>query len=127
MSAHGAAAHECERGAARSAPNANEASESRAALRESGQCTAQPNELQPAWCDESRIVVRVDAAAMLAQGIHPLGMVQEAARELEPGGIIRIESGFRPEPLIEVMKTNGLFVWSREIGADRHLTDICRP
>lgn len=127
MSAHRAEAHECERSTTQSAPTANEAGESRAALRESGRCTAQPNELQPAWCDESRIVIRVDAAAMLAQGIHPLGMVQEAARKLEPGGIIRIESGFRPEPLIEVMKTNGLFVWSREVEAGRHLTDICRP
>jgi hypothetical protein len=94
-------------------------------LTESG--AGQPNEPQPDWYDASRIVLRIDAAAMLAQGVHPLGMVQKAARELEPGGIIRIESGFRPEPLIDVMKTNGLFVWSHETSPGRHVTDICRP
>jgi hypothetical protein len=87
----------------------------------------QPNELPPAWHDESRIVLRIDASAMLAQGVHPLAAVQQAAGKLEPGSIIRVESGFRPEPLINVMKTNGLFVWSREIEPARHVTDICRP
>lgn len=88
---------------------------------------SQPNEPQPAWYDASRIVLRIDAAAMLAQGVHPLGLVQEAARKLEPGAIIRIESGFRPEPLIDVMKTKGLFVWSRESSPGCHVTDVCRP
>jgi uncharacterized protein (DUF2249 family) len=80
----------------------------------------------PCWYDEGRVGVRVDADEMLERGVHPLGMVQEAAGKLERGGILRIESGFRPVPLIEMMKSRGLEVWSRETAAGRHVTDICR-
>ncbi len=80
----------------------------------------------PCWHDESKVGMRVDADAMLEQGVHPLGLVQEAAGKLGPGAIIRIESGFRPEPLIEMMRRRGLEVWSRETSPGRHLTDICR-
>jgi hypothetical protein len=49
----------------------------------------------------------------------------QAAAKLERGAIIRIESGFRPEPLIEKMQAQGLSVWSRETSPGRHATDIC--
>lgn len=80
----------------------------------------------PCWHSESKVGMRVDADAMLEQGVHPLGLVQEAAGKLEPGAIIRIESGFRPEPLIEMMRRRGLEVWSRETAPGRHVTEICR-
>ncbi len=84
------------------------------------------SESAPCWHDESKVGMRVDADAMLEQGVHPLGLVQEAAGKLEPGAIIRIESGFRPEPLIDMMQRRGLEVWSRETTPGRHVTDICR-
>ncbi|OHE79920.1 MAG: hypothetical protein A2107_04340 [Verrucomicrobia bacterium GWF2_62_7] len=80
----------------------------------------------PCWLDESKVGMRVDADAMLEQGVHPLGLVQEAAGKLEPGAIIRVESGFRPEPLIEMMQRRGFDVRSRETTPGRHVTDICR-
>lgn len=80
----------------------------------------------PCWHSEGKVGMRVDADAMLEQGVHPLGLVQEAAGKLEPGAIIRIESGFRPEPLIDMMQRRGLEVWSRETTPGRHVTDICR-
>lgn len=80
----------------------------------------------PCWFNESRVGLRVDADAMLEQGVHPLGLVLQTSAQLERGGIIRIESGFRPEPLIEKMKERGLAVWSRETSPGRHVTDFCR-
>jgi hypothetical protein len=80
----------------------------------------------PCWFNEARVGMRVDADAMLDQGVHPLGLVMQSASKLERGGIIRIESGFRPEPLIEKMKEQGLAVWSRESEPGRHVTDICQ-
>lgn len=80
----------------------------------------------PCWHNEARVGLRVDADAMLEQGVHPLGMVMQAAAKLERGAIIRIESGFRPEPLIEKMQAQGLAVWSRETSPGRHATDICQ-
>jgi hypothetical protein len=80
----------------------------------------------PCWFSESRVGMRVDADAMLEQGVHPLGLVMQSASKLERGAIIRIESGFRPEPLIEKMQAQGLAVWSRETSPGRHVTDICR-
>lgn len=80
----------------------------------------------PCWFNEARVGMRVDADAMLEQGVHPLGMVMQASAQLERGGIIRIESGFRPDPLIEKMQAQGLAVWSRETSPGRHATDICR-
>lgn len=87
---------------------------------------AASTEPAPCWYNEVRVGMRVDADAMLEQGVHPLGMVMQAATKLERGAIIRIESGFRPEPLIEKMKEQGLAAWSRESGPGRHVTDFCR-
>jgi len=86
----------------------------------------QSGEPAPCWHDASKVGMRVDVDTMLEKGIHPLGLVQDAAGKLERGAMIRIESGFRPEPLIEMMKGRGFAVWSRETAPGRHVTDICR-
>lgn len=80
----------------------------------------------PCWFNASRIGMRIDADAMLETGVHPLGLVQETVGKMERGAILRIESGFRPEPLIKMMQEKGLSVWSRETSPGRHTTDICR-
>jgi hypothetical protein len=65
---------------------------------------------QPApgvWLDLSRVRVVIDADAILARGDHPLGAVRAALRDLAPGDILRIDSGFRPVPLLDALAKEG--------------------
>lgn len=80
----------------------------------------------PVWLAAERVAVVIDADRMLEGGEHPVGRVKQAAAALAPGGIVQLESSFRPEPLIEMMIREGLAVYSQEAAPGRHTTYFCR-
>lgn len=80
----------------------------------------------PDWLREERIEERVDADAMLATGVHPVGLVRQTAGRLDPGAILELKSSFRPEPLIELMRREGCAVHSLEVAPGRHATYFTR-
>jgi hypothetical protein len=80
----------------------------------------------PAWLEQDRIRISLDADAILAAGDHPLGKVRQALASLEPGEIVEVTSSFRPEPLIDALARSGLLVHSREVAPGRHATCIRR-
>jgi uncharacterized protein (DUF2249 family) len=61
----------------------------------------------PAWLISSNIIKTLDARPLLAQGIHPLEMVQEETAALNPGEIFEIITPFPPVPMIEKMAAAG--------------------
>jgi hypothetical protein len=68
----------------------------------------------PAWLDPARVVATLDADALLDAGQVPLPAVLARARALDPGEILRIDSGFRPVPLLEALARQGCETYSRE-------------
>jgi hypothetical protein len=85
-----------------------------------------PAEEAPAWLNEERVRVTIDADSMLERGEHPIGKVRESVAAAAPGEIVRLNSSFRPEPLIDAMRRGGLAVYSVEGAPGRHTTYISR-
>jgi hypothetical protein len=74
------------------------------------------------WLATAPVMLEIDADAMLAKGVHPVAKVKESVATLEPGTAVRLTAGFRPEPLIELMRRSGAEVYSAEIAPGRHAT-----
>ena len=62
---------------------------------------------KPHWLDLSRIIIKLDARPLLAQGIHPLEQVQQQCAALNPGEIFELITPFPPSPMIEKMAAAG--------------------
>jgi DUF438 domain-containing protein len=80
----------------------------------------------PAWLDRTMVRHIIDADSMLATGVHPIGTVRQKSASLGPGEIVRLDSGFRPEPLLTAMTNAGFAVHCLETSPGRHSTFICR-
>jgi hypothetical protein len=61
----------------------------------------------PGWLDESRVATVIDADALLDDGEVPLARVVAAAAALATGTHLRVDSGFRPTPLIDALSKQG--------------------
>jgi DUF438 domain-containing protein len=62
------------------------------------------------------IKITLDARPLLAQGIHPLEMVQQECATLEPGECFQIITPFPPAPMIEKMAAAGFGTHSETAG-----------
>lgn len=80
----------------------------------------------PDWLQKNRVDATIDADALLKTGEHPIGKVRLAAGALKPGGMVRLLSSFRPEPLIQSMLHAGFQVYSAEQAPGEHATYIAR-
>lgn len=76
----------------------------------------------PEWLDPARIVATIDADQLLDAGQIPLPAVLERARSLGSGEILRIESGFRPVPLLEALARQGCATFVHEAAPGRFET-----
>ena len=79
----------------------------------------------PAWYDPAKVIMDLDVAALMATGEHPLERVREAVTSCAPGEIVALNSGFRPEPLLEVFTKAGMQVWCGLEGG-LYRTCICK-
>jgi hypothetical protein len=80
----------------------------------------------PEWVSSGRVVATVDAEALLDAGEVPLPVVNEKARGLGPGELLRIDSGFRPAPLVESIAKQGFLSYVREASPGRFETFVSR-
>ena len=80
----------------------------------------------PDWVSAGRVVVTIDAEALLEAGEVPLPVVNEKARGLGPDEFLRIESGFRPAPLVESLAKQGFRSFVREASPGRFETLVSR-
>jgi len=84
------------------------------------------DEPAPAWLDEGRVVTTIDADALLDAGEVPLSRVNAAAAALAVGEILRVDSGFRPAPLVDALLKQGYRCHLRSLEAERFSTYVCR-
>lgn len=68
---------------------------------------------QPSWFQEDRVVRRLDARPILAEGGHPLGEVLTGVKDLNKGEIYELITPFIPAPLIERVMAQGFDHWSK--------------
>jgi len=80
----------------------------------------------PDWLDPARVGETLDADALLDAGQVPLTLVNERARALAPGQILRIDSGFRPVPLVEALAKQGYRSFVHEAEPGRFETFVTR-
>jgi hypothetical protein len=80
----------------------------------------------PDWLDPARVVEAIDADALLDAGQVPLTLVNEKARALAAGQILRVDSGFRPVPLVEALGKQGFRSFVRETVPGRFETFVAR-
>jgi hypothetical protein len=80
----------------------------------------------PDWLDPTRVAVVVDADALLDAGRVPLAVVNEKARALAPGEVLRVDSGFRPVPLVEALEKQGFLSFVRQGTPGRFETYLTR-
>ena len=76
----------------------------------------------PAWVSAGVVRHEIDADSMLQTGVHPIGKVRECCATLGVGELVRLTSGFRPEPLLETMRRAGLEVYCAEVSPGRHVS-----
>jgi hypothetical protein len=88
----------------------------------SGAGGAASPEAPPDWVAAGRVVESLDADALLDAGEVPLGRVNARARTLRDGELLRIESGFRPAPLVDALAKQGFRVCVRESAPGRFET-----
>jgi hypothetical protein len=87
--------------------------------------TGGPQE-EPAWLDASRVVETIDADVLLDAGQVPLTLVNEKARALRSGQVLRVASGFPPIPLVEALGKQGFRSFVREAAPGRFETFVGR-
>ena len=71
----------------------------------------------PDWILQENIKITLDARPLLAQGVHPLELVQQQTATLNAGEIFEIITPFPPAPMIEKMQAAGFNTHSG-IGGD---------
>jgi hypothetical protein len=80
----------------------------------------------PEWLDPSHVVATLDADALLDAGQVPLTLVNEKALALTTGELLRVDSGFRPVPLVEALSKQGFRSFVREVAPGRFETFVSR-
>ncbi|WP_306540323.1 DUF1858 domain-containing protein [Dysgonomonas sp.] len=68
-------------------------------------------ECMPDWFDESNISIRYDACPVIDAGQSPMAKILRLAQDIENGLIMELTAPFRPEPIIEILKSKGFKVW----------------
>ena len=72
---------------------------------------------KPTWFAPAKVILDLDVAALMATGEHPLERVRQAVAQSAPGAIVTLLSPFRPEPLLDVFRSEGMQVWCGPEGA----------
>lgn len=69
------------------------------------------DEQQPEWFDETKITTYFDAHPIIEAGGSPMSEVIRLSKALEEGKIMELIVPFRPEPLMDILKSKGFKVW----------------
>lgn len=69
----------------------------------------------------------IDTNPLLAQGIHPLGIIRQALSRMQPGETLRVRSSFYPAPLIDVLRRGGFEIYTTRVESGAALTTIRVP
>jgi len=79
------------------------------------------------WFNEANIKDTLDARPMLAAGRHPMDEVFDRLSKMNSGGILKLITGFVPEPLIEKAIEKGYKAYALEETTDLVSTYFYKP
>jgi hypothetical protein len=81
---------------------------------------------RPDWAWPGTVALTLDAQQILSAGEHPLARVRRALPDLAPGQTLLLQSDFRPEPLLDQFRKEGIPCWCGQEGPARFQTWILR-
>jgi len=84
------------------------------------------NTERPGWFSEARVVVELDAKAMLAAGDHPVNQVIADLNALHPGDIYKLVAPFMPAPLVDKASSLGISHWVTQKDDQEAVIYFCR-
>lgn len=65
----------------------------------------------PPWFDKTKITIHFDASPIIEAGQSPMAEIIALSKTLEEGMIMELVTPFRPEPIIDLLRSKGLRVW----------------
>lgn len=71
---------------------------------------------RPDWLDSASSIKIFDARPILDKGEHPISIVFEEIRELQPKEVLKLITPFLPVPLIDKIEEAGYKIWSEREG-----------
>lgn len=72
------------------------------------------DESRPGWFDESKIAVRFDAGPTIDSGGSPMSEILRLAKGMSAGEIMELSAPFRPEPIMDILRSKNFGVWYGE-------------
>ena len=84
-------------------------------------------EPRPDWARPAAVRSTLNADVLLAEGGHPLARVRRALLTLAPGETMQLLSPFRPEPLLDQFRQEGVPCWCEEEATGRFRTWLLKP
>lgn len=82
---------------------------------------------RPVWVDEADVVSKQDLRSAIEAGEHPLPLVMDAVRELQPGQALLLVTPFLPAPMIDRITSDGFRAWTYQVGSEEFNTVFSRP
>jgi uncharacterized protein (DUF2249 family) len=67
---------------------------------------------QPGWYNKTDIVNRFDARETINTGGSPMSRILDEVKQLKPGEQYELITPFVPAPIIDLLKSKGLLVWT---------------
>jgi len=93
---------------------------------EEGRPLLDSGEPRPDWAQPGTVALTLDAQNLLSAGEHPLARVRRALPDLAPGQTLLLQSDFRPEPLLDQFRKEGIPCWCGQEGPGRFQTWLLR-
>ena len=81
---------------------------------------------RPAWALPDSVDATLDAQTLLAGGEHPLARIRRALPALASGRVLLLHSDFRPAPLLDQLRQEGVPCWCGQEGPGLFQTWILR-
>jgi len=82
---------------------------------------------RPIWVDEADVVSKLDLRPAIEAGEHPLPLVMDVVRKLQPGQALLLVTPFVPAPMIDRIGSDGFLAWPHQVGTDEFHTVFARP
>lgn len=60
---------------------------------------------------QTKIGALLDASPIIEEGQSPMSEIMHLSKELERGMIMKLTAPFRPEPIMDMLKSKGFMVW----------------
>jgi len=82
---------------------------------------------KPSWLEDMDLVSERDLRPEIEAGEHPLPVVMNLVRELEPGQALLLVTPFVPAPMIDRIAGDGFLAWTDQAGPEEFHTTFARP